>query len=248
MKRAFPSSKKTAFVLPVSDSNLNFPFKNSHTTFTTRPNESTVATEASLILQTSESNLPLESENATVVVESIHQANPPATNTTLAMTASKSADPVESESTALVAEFQEQNILHSKETSFTLPTSEAYFPPAQEASFAESDSKLQTIFFDVNSSDLTKKAKDVLRENIQWLKENPYITEVILEGHCDPLGSEDYNIELGWKRVNSVKEYLTLHGIPEEKLKTESFGEARPLSIEEDEQEINRRVEFVLIY
>ena len=238
VKKAFPFSKKTASVLSVSDT--NFPSENNHSTFTTPLTESAfpVATEASLTLPTSKSNLPIKSKSTPLVVESIQPEFHIATNTTLTLPTSRSTDLVERESRTLVAEFKEQDSVHSEEASFVLPTSETHFPPSEEASFAEFDSELHTVFFEINSSKLTLEAQTVLNENIQWLKENPYITEVTLEGHCDPLGSEEYNIELGWKRVNSVKEYLIFHGIPEEKLKTISYGEAKPLSLEEDEGNI----------
>ena len=108
------------------------------------------------------------------------------------------------------------------------------------------DTGLQPVFFRLNSYYLFKPARDILDKNIQWLKDHPHITHLELEGHCDFIGEESYNITLGRLRAESVKEYLKSNGIPEEKLTVISYGESRPLSSSDPDK--NRRVSFVPSY
>ena len=107
-------------------------------------------------------------------------------------------------------------------------------------------SGLSTVFFPLDSSVLSDAAKATLDANIEWLKNHPEVIRMEVEGHCDSLGSEAYNIGLGRRRAESVKVYLKAHNIPEEKLKIISYGEERPLSYTNNAR--NRRVNFVPIY
>lgn len=85
-------------------------------------------------------------------------------------------------------------------------------------------------------------------ENVQFLKDNPEIY-IILEGHCDDLGSSEYNIELGDRRARAVKAYMIEKEIPSERIiMVVSFGSSHPRNLGrtvEDMRE-NRRVEFVI--
>ena len=106
---------------------------------------------------------------------------------------------------------------------------------------------LSTVFFELDSSQLSPKTLETLEKNVEWLNNNPQVTRLELEGHCDPLGSEAYNIGLGQRRAENVKKYLqnTLR-ISSEKLSIISYGEEKLLS--ETENHLNRRVNFVPIY
>ena len=107
-------------------------------------------------------------------------------------------------------------------------------------------SGLNTIFFSLDSSLLSDTAKATLDANIEWLNSHPEVVRMELEGHCDSLGSEAYNIGLGQRRAESVKFYLKARNIPEEKLEVISYGEEKPLSYTDNAK--NRRVNFVPIY
>ena len=107
-------------------------------------------------------------------------------------------------------------------------------------------SGLSTVFFALDSSLLSDEAKATLDANIEWLQSHPEVVRMELEGHCDSLGSEAYNIGLGQRRAESVKFYLKARNIPEEKLEIISYGEERPLSYTDNAR--NRRVNFVPIY
>ena len=105
---------------------------------------------------------------------------------------------------------------------------------------------LKTVFFALDSSELSSETKETLEQNVTWLNNNPQVTRLELEGHCDPLGSEAYNIGLGQRRAESVKNYLLNLGVNREKLSIISYGEEKLLS--ETENHLNRRVNFVPIY
>lgn len=106
---------------------------------------------------------------------------------------------------------------------------------------------LSTVFFSLDSSSLNEEAKEILKKNMEWLNNSPQVIRIELEGHCDPLGSEAYNIGLGQRRAESIKAYLqnTL-GISPEKLSIISYGEEKLLS--NTENHLNRRVNFVPVY
>ena len=106
---------------------------------------------------------------------------------------------------------------------------------------------LRTVYFALDSSVLTEEAKDILQANADWLNSNSQVARLELEGHCDPLGSEAYNIGLGRRRADSVKSHLiNVLGVSGEKISLISYGEEKPIS--EIDNSLNRRVNFVPIY
>lgn len=134
------------------------------------------------------------------------------------------------------------------EKQFSTGGEEVFFiEPLEERPFLESEvnSALQMVFFDHDSSTLSEEAQIGLDANIKWLKAYPHINHVILIGHGDSLGSENYNNNLGLKRAESVKEYLKFHGIPEDMFVLVSHGETQPLS--DTNTDLNRRVSFAPI-
>ncbi|MFZ2196982.1 MAG: OmpA family protein, partial [Thermodesulfovibrionales bacterium] len=110
---------------------------------------------------------------------------------------------------------------------------------------------LEDIHFDFDKATLTKAAKEILARAIATLKENPGV-KVQIEGHTCAHGTEDYNMALGERRANAVKEYLVNEGIAADRITTISYGETR-LSLpetptsknkESKEAKANRRVHF----
>ena len=67
-------------------------------------------------------------------------------------------------------------------------------------------------------------------QNLEWIRNHSEVQQVQLEGHCDSLGSEAYNVGLGRRRAESVKRFLTAQGISTNHLPIISYGEERPLS------------------
>ena len=105
---------------------------------------------------------------------------------------------------------------------------------------------LSTVYFDYDSAFLSPATKETLMENIRWLQNNSTVTSLELEGHCDTMGSEAYNVGLGRRRATTVKNFLIEQGIAEGQLSIISYGEERPLS--EVDHAKNRRVNFVPMY
>lgn len=105
---------------------------------------------------------------------------------------------------------------------------------------------LSTVYFEYDSSVLSSEAKDTLMENVNWIRNNTEVISLELEGHCDTMGSEAYNIGLGRRRAESVRSFLVEQGIEASRLSIISYGEERPLS--EIDHSKNRRVNFVPMY
>ncbi len=83
------------------------------------------------------------------------------------------------------------------------------------------------VFFDLGAASLSDDAKKILDNQVAWLKSDPAI-KIIVEGHCDERGAREYNIALGEKRANAVKQYLTSNGVDSSRIKTISYGKERP--------------------
>jgi peptidoglycan-associated lipoprotein len=107
---------------------------------------------------------------------------------------------------------------------------------------------MQTVLFDYDKSDIRADQISKVQTAAAFLKSNPNLRFTI-EGHCDERGSEEYNLALGDRRANSVKQYLTSQGIPESRLATVSYGEEKPQCHEQTEEcyQHNRRDAFARI-
>ena len=106
---------------------------------------------------------------------------------------------------------------------------------------------LQDVYYEFDSVDLAADAQAILKQNADWLKNNPK-SRVEVEGHCDDLGSNEYNLALGAKRAQSAKDFLVNQGIAPERLVTISYGKEAPACFEPtDECRLkNRRARFVI--
>ena len=85
------------------------------------------------------------------------------------------------------------------------------------------------VFFATNESILTTRSRDTLRKQAAWLRENSEVT-VVLEGHADERGTREYNLALGERRANAVKDYLMTYGISGSRLSIISYGKERPVN------------------
>ena len=85
----------------------------------------------------------------------------------------------------------------------------------------------------------------ILDEKAAWLREHPR-ARVLIEGHCDDRGSNEYNLALGDRRANSAKDYLVKSGVDESRMTTISYGEEQPVCLQQDEScwWRNRRDQF----
>lgn len=83
------------------------------------------------------------------------------------------------------------------------------------------------VFFGFDRYDLTPEARATLDRQAAWLKRYPAVT-VTIEGHCDERGTREYNLALGERRANAVKNYLVAQGIDPSRITTISYGKERP--------------------
>lgn len=103
------------------------------------------------------------------------------------------------------------------------------------------------VHFVVDQSTLTDEARGILTGQAAWLKSNPDYA-IIIEGHADEQGTREYNIALGARRADSVKNFLIAQGIAGKRMQTVSYGKERPIALCSDEScyTQNRRAVTVL--
>lgn len=121
-------------------------------------------------------------------------------------------------------------------------------PSDVQPEIKELQTLIQDIHFDYDRYDIKDDAKPVLKEVSAILSRNKNI-KVIIEGHCDERGTNEYNLGLGDRRANSAREFLIALGIPSNKIETISYGEEKPLCENQTEEcwAKNRRAHFVLV-
>jgi peptidoglycan-associated lipoprotein len=125
---------------------------------------------------------------------------------------------------------------------------QAATPPPANTNFDEMFLKeMRDAYFDYDSADIRPDARTALQKSAEFLKSYPN-TRVTIEGHCDERGSTEYNLALGQRRANAVKEYLVSLGIPADHLSTTSWGKEKPFCTEATEAcyAQNRRGHFTL--
>lgn len=107
---------------------------------------------------------------------------------------------------------------------------------------------LAMIHFDYDKYFIRADAKPVLERDAAWLKKFRTI-KILIEGHCDERGTEEYNLALGEKRAKSTMDYLTSLGVSTDRMKILSYGKSQPLATGHDEVswQKNRRAQFVII-
>jgi peptidoglycan-associated lipoprotein len=106
---------------------------------------------------------------------------------------------------------------------------------------------LEDIYFEFDKSTLTSEAKDDLMQKAEWLKAHPH-AKVLIEGHCDERGTNEYNLALGDRRAEAVKTFLINLGTSPLRLDSISYGEERPADFGHGEVSWakNRRAHFAL--
>lgn len=122
-------------------------------------------------------------------------------------------------------------------------------PAAREVTAADLNAQrvLKTIYFDYDQYDLRTDAREMLASNVAWLKSNAR-WRLLIEGHCDERGTNEYNMALGDRRANAAKSYLVSAGVDASRVRTISYGEERPADPGHDETAWakNRRAEFII--
>lgn len=102
------------------------------------------------------------------------------------------------------------------------------------------------VFFDYDRYEIRPDQADAVRGDAKIMRENENL-RILLEGHCDERGTEEYNLALGDRRARAVKQYLVDLGVPEARIKTISYGESQPFAFGHDEAawQQNRRAQPV---
>jgi len=106
--------------------------------------------------------------------------------------------------------------------------------------------ELKDVFFDFDKYDIRPADTKTLDANAAWLKSNDNL--VLIEGHCDERGTNEYNLALGERRAKSTMNYLVSQGIQASRITIISYGEERPLCTEKTEDcwAKNRRAHFLV--
>jgi peptidoglycan-associated lipoprotein len=94
---------------------------------------------------------------------------------------------------------------------------------------------VKDVFFDYDKYTIRPNEAPTVQNNEAFLSQHPSI-KVLVEGHCDDRGSEEYNIALGTSRAESVKQTLVQAGIPPDRIQTVSYGKEKPFCTEDNEQ------------
>ena len=116
------------------------------------------------------------------------------------------------------------------------------------ASRRSAASPLKDIYFDFDRYSLQPEARQTLKGNANWLKDHPS-GRIEIEGHADERGTNEYNLALGARRAQTIKDYLSTLGITSDRLSTISYGEELPVCKGPGEScwQKNRRAHFVII-
>jgi len=91
------------------------------------------------------------------------------------------------------------------------------------------------VFFAFDRSDISAEAREILTRQADWLRRYPNVS-VTIEGHCDERGTREYNLALGERRAQAVKNVLVASGIPTSRISTISYGKERPIVVGSNEE------------
>src|SRR5579859_3188798 len=134
---------------------------------------------------------------------------------------------------------------HKQEAVQTAPPPVA--PPPQQAAQSPVTSRIipgsaedfrvnvgDTVHFALDQYNIEENDKAILSRQAAWLAKYPSV-RVTVEGHCDERGTREYNLALGARRANAVKEFLVSQGVSTARVETVSYGKERPVCTQSDE-------------
>lgn len=134
------------------------------------------------------------------------------------------------------------------------PAAQAPAPLTEDQIFAQksldqlnAERPLGDVYFNLDESSVRDDARSLLQTNADWLKRWTS-TQITVEGHCDSRGSSEYNLALGTRRANSVKDYLVSLGVPANRVTVITKGKEEPVCSDENEAcwQQNRRGHFIV--
>ena len=185
----------------------------------------TLAASPDVIQQGQSTMLTWSTENASnISIEGLGE---------LPASGSKSVTPNDSMTYTLVARGPGGTQNASARVTVNAKTAEVTAPsPSEEELFARN---VKDVLFDYDKAEIRGDQAPKVQGNAAFLTQHPSI-KVVLEGHCDNRGSEEYNLALGTSRAESLKKALLQQGVPEDRVKTISYGKEKPFCTEENDQ------------
>jgi peptidoglycan-associated lipoprotein len=113
---------------------------------------------------------------------------------------------------------------------------------------AQSRGYIRDAFYPYAEAAVDAEAQAALTASAEWLRKNPSYN-LLIEGHCDERGTEQYNLALGDRRANSARDFLLTLGIDGSRIRTVSYGEERPFEQGQTDEAFaqNRRAHLVLV-
>ena len=129
----------------------------------------------------------------------------------------------------------------------TISTEVVYSELPEDLAILNARGYLEDIFFATDRFDLSPEARGILAKNANWMVQYPTVV-ILVEGHCDDRNTREYNLALGERRANAVRDYLVSLGVPGDRIGTISYGEERPFALGQTEEAwaLNRRSHFVI--
>ena len=124
------------------------------------------------------------------------------------------------------------------------PTAAAKTSPTDEELFSES---VKDVFFAYDKAEVPSNEESAVERDARFLEAHPYM-KLLISGHCDERGSEEYNLTLGDSRADTVASQLERLGVKADRIRTISYGKEKPFCTEETEAcwQMNRRAHFSL--
>jgi len=116
-----------------------------------------------------------------------------------------------------------------------------------EAGVTGKEDVFRDIYFDFDKYDIRADARPVLDEIASWMNRNTG-ANIVIEGHCDERGTNEYNLALGEKRAKATRDYLISLGVSPSRITIVTYGEERPQCTEHNEAcwQLNRRAHFLV--
>lgn len=151
---------------------------------------------------------------------------------TLPPSGSRSITPSESTTYTLVAKGPGGTKDASARVTVNASIAKATPSPTDEDLFAKN---VKDVFFDYDKFTIRPDEAPTVQNDEAFLAQHPSI-KVLIEGHCDDRGSEEYNLALGTSRAESARQALEQGGIPAERVRTVSFGKEKPFCTQDNEQ------------
>jgi peptidoglycan-associated lipoprotein len=113
-----------------------------------------------------------------------------------------------------------------------VPDAGAQVTPGSIADFKQNVG--DRVYFDTDMSNIREDGRSTLAKQAEWLKKYTNYP-ILIEGKCDERGTREYNLALGERRANAVRQYLVAQGLPAARIKTISYGKERPEAVGSDE-------------